>query len=108
MPTPRDDLGDRQWRVPELIAERLRGAFSAAADTPAVDDHVPGVSFALDLDLAERDKVRLHGRSFARGAGNNQRGSASVLKRPEGLATNGPDELWPPSDPLVVDAIGPW
>ena len=64
--------------MPELIAEHLRGAFSAAADTPAVDDHVPGVPFALDLDLAERDSVGLHGRTFACGAGNNQRGSPVV------------------------------
>jgi hypothetical protein len=76
--TPRDDLRGRQRRVSELITERLRRALSAAADTPAVDDHVAGITLALDLNLAERDELCLHGRSFAPDAGGSQRGSHMV------------------------------
>ena len=63
--TPRDVFGDREWGVPELVAQHVRWSFSATADTAAVDDHVPVVSFALDPEFSERDELGLHPRILA-------------------------------------------
>ena len=53
-------LGTRQRRVPELVAQRLRGALPPPADPSALDHHVASVRLALDLELSERDQLRLH------------------------------------------------
>ena len=64
-PTPGNVLGDRQGRVPILVAQRFRRTLLSAADSSGVDHHVMGVPLAFDLDLAECHELGLHGPSVA-------------------------------------------
>src|SRR5450759_4750374 len=60
LPAPGNVLGDRQRGVPEPIPQRLGWAFATPANASALDHHVARVPLAADLDLSERNQLRLH------------------------------------------------
>jgi len=63
---PGDVLGEREGRVPVPVAETLRGPLVSTPDVSGGDHHVVSVPFALELDLPERDQLRLHEPSLPR------------------------------------------
>src|ERR1035437_4033118 len=60
LPAPGNVLSDRQRRVPEPIPQRFGWALATPADASAIDHHVARVPLAANLDLSERDQLRLH------------------------------------------------
>ena len=58
---PRNVLGGSQRRVAPLAPKRLRRALVALTDPAAVHAAVLVVHLAVDLEMSERNQLRLHG-----------------------------------------------